>query len=35
MSASLKGVRIIGVDVAAIEKTENQRSFRQLMVDNM
>jgi len=27
------GVRIIGVDVAAIEKTENRESFRQLMVD--
>ncbi len=26
-------VRIIGVDVAAIEKTENRESFRQLMVD--
>ncbi|WP_207424575.1 carbamoyl-phosphate synthase large subunit [Desertivirga brevis] len=27
------GVRIIGVDVAAIEKTENREEFRQLMVD--
>ncbi|CAM4263583.1 carbamoyl-phosphate synthase large subunit [Pedobacter westerhofensis] len=27
------GVRIIGVDVAAIEKTENREAFRQLMVD--
>lgn len=27
------GVRVIGVDVAAIEKTENRESFRQLMVD--
>lgn len=26
-------VRIIGVDVAAIDKTENRESFRQLMVD--
>lgn len=26
-------VKIIGVDVAAIEKTENRESFRQLMVD--
>ena len=26
-------VRIIGVDVAAIEKTENREAFRQLMVD--
>jgi len=27
------GVRIIGVDIAAIEKTENREEFRQLMVD--
>lgn len=27
------GVRIIGVDVAAIEKTENREEFRQLMVE--
>jgi len=27
------GVRIIGVDTAAIEKTENREAFRQLMVD--
>ncbi|MFC3561092.1 carbamoyl-phosphate synthase large subunit [Pedobacter jamesrossensis] len=27
------GVKVIGVDVAAIEKTENRESFRQLMVD--
>jgi carbamoyl-phosphate synthase large subunit len=27
------GVRIIGVDIAAIEKTENREAFRQLMVD--
>src|SRR6187402_261442 len=27
------GVRIIGVNIAAIEKTENRESFRQLMVD--
>ncbi|WP_219223836.1 carbamoyl-phosphate synthase large subunit [Pedobacter antarcticus] len=27
------GVRVIGVDVAAIEKTENREAFRQLMVD--
>ena len=27
------GVRIVGVDVAAIEKTENREEFRQLMVD--
>ena len=27
------GVRIIGVDVAAIEKTENREAFRQLMVE--
>ncbi len=27
------GVRIIGVDLAAIEKTENREAFRQLMVD--
>ncbi|MFM6975279.1 MAG: carbamoyl-phosphate synthase large subunit [Sphingobacteriaceae bacterium] len=27
------GVRVIGVDVAAIEKTENREEFRQLMVD--
>jgi carbamoyl-phosphate synthase large subunit len=27
------GVKIIGVDVAAIEKTENREAFRQLMVD--
>ncbi len=27
------GVKIIGVDVAAIDKTENRESFRQLMVD--
>ncbi|QNK62684.1 carbamoyl-phosphate synthase large subunit [Pedobacter sp. PAMC26386] len=27
------GVRVIGVDVAAIEKTENRECFRQLMVD--
>ncbi|WP_316802526.1 carbamoyl-phosphate synthase large subunit [Pedobacter nototheniae] len=27
------GVRVIGVDVDAIEKTENRESFRQLMVD--
>ena len=27
------GVRVIGVDVAAIEKTENRESFRQLMID--
>src|SRR5690606_40329413 len=26
-------VKIIGVDVAAIDKTENRESFRQLMVD--
>ncbi len=27
------GVRVIGVDVAAIEKTENREEFRQLMID--
>ncbi len=27
------GVKIIGVDIAAIEKTENREEFRQLMVD--
>ncbi|RQO72468.1 carbamoyl-phosphate synthase large subunit [Pedobacter sp. KBW06] len=27
------GVRVIGVDVAAIEKTENREAFRQLMID--
>ncbi len=27
------GVRIIGVDTAAIEKTENREAFRQLMID--
>ncbi|QQL49360.1 carbamoyl-phosphate synthase large subunit [Mucilaginibacter ginkgonis] len=27
------GVRIIGVDIAAIEKTENREAFRQLMVE--
>ncbi|WP_214073450.1 carbamoyl-phosphate synthase large subunit [Mucilaginibacter sp. dw_454] len=27
------GVRIVGVDIAAIEKTENREAFRQLMVD--
>jgi len=27
------GVRVIGVDTAAIEKTENREAFRQLMVD--
>ena len=27
------GVQVIGVDVAAIEKTENREAFRQLMVD--
>ena len=27
------GVRIVGVDIAAIEKTENREEFRQLMVD--
>jgi len=27
------GVRVVGVDVDAIEKTENRESFRQLMVD--
>lgn len=27
------GTRIIGVDIAAIEKTENREEFRQLMVD--
>ena len=27
------GVRVVGVDVAAIEKTENREEFRQLMVD--
>jgi carbamoyl-phosphate synthase large subunit len=27
------GVRVIGVDVAAIEKTENRESFKQLMID--
>ncbi|MET3978150.1 carbamoyl-phosphate synthase large subunit [Mucilaginibacter sp. UYP25] len=27
------GVKIIGVDIAAIEKTENREAFRQLMVD--
>ncbi|RZK84321.1 MAG: carbamoyl-phosphate synthase large subunit, partial [Pedobacter sp.] len=27
------GVKVIGVDVDAIEKTENRESFRQLMVD--
>lgn len=27
------GVKVIGVDVAAIEKTENREAFRQLMVD--
>ncbi len=27
------GVKVIGVDVAAIEKTENREEFRQLMVD--
>ncbi|WGQ07966.1 carbamoyl-phosphate synthase large subunit [Pedobacter gandavensis] len=27
------GVKVIGVDVAAIEKTENRESFRQLMID--
>ncbi|TDG37584.1 carbamoyl-phosphate synthase large subunit [Pedobacter changchengzhani] len=27
------GVKVIGVDVAAIEKTENRECFRQLMVD--
>src|SRR5690606_25663101 len=27
------GVRIIGDDIAAIEKTENREEFRQLMVD--
>jgi carbamoyl-phosphate synthase large subunit len=27
------GVRIVGVDLAAIEKTENREAFRQLMVD--
>lgn len=27
------GVRIIGVDIAAIEKTENREEFRQLMID--
>jgi carbamoyl-phosphate synthase large subunit len=27
------GVRIIGVDIAAIEKTENREEFRQLMVE--
>src|SRR5690606_8613915 len=26
-------VRMIGVDIAAIDKTENRESFRQLMVD--
>ena len=27
------GVKVIGVDVAAIEKTENREAFRQLMID--
>ncbi|UKJ07592.1 carbamoyl-phosphate synthase large subunit [Solitalea lacus] len=27
------GVKVIGVDVAAIEKTENREEFRQLMID--
>ena len=27
------GVKIVGVDLAAIEKTENREAFRQLMVD--
>jgi carbamoyl-phosphate synthase large subunit len=27
------GVKIVGVDIAAIEKTENREAFRQLMVD--
>lgn len=27
------GVRVVGVDIAAIEKTENREAFRQLMVD--
>ncbi|ARS41826.1 carbamoyl phosphate synthase large subunit [Sphingobacteriaceae bacterium GW460-11-11-14-LB5] len=27
------GVKVVGVDVAAIEKTENREAFRQLMVD--
>jgi carbamoyl-phosphate synthase large subunit len=27
------GVKIVGVDMAAIEKTENREAFRQLMVD--
>ncbi|CAM3882779.1 carbamoyl-phosphate synthase large subunit [Mucilaginibacter galii] len=27
------GVRIVGVDIAAIEKTENREAFRQLMVE--
>ncbi|MBG6235061.1 carbamoyl-phosphate synthase large subunit [Pedobacter sp. CAN_A7] len=27
------GVRVIGVDVAAIEKTENREAFKQLMID--
>ena len=27
------GVKIVGVDFAAIEKTENREAFRQLMVD--
>ncbi|WP_426582555.1 carbamoyl-phosphate synthase large subunit [Mucilaginibacter sp. R-33] len=27
------GVKVIGVDIAAIEKTENREAFRQLMVD--
>src|SRR3546814_17735212 len=27
------GVRVIGVDVDAIERTENREAFRQLMVD--
>jgi len=26
-------IRVVGVDVAAIEKTENREAFRQLMVD--
>ncbi|RFZ83518.1 carbamoyl-phosphate synthase large subunit [Mucilaginibacter terrenus] len=27
------GIKVVGVDVAAIEKTENREAFRQLMVD--
>jgi carbamoyl-phosphate synthase large subunit len=27
------GIRVVGVDIAAIEKTENREAFRQLMVD--